>query len=335
MCSAEIFPKRIRGPYYLELKGVRLPCIWEDEFKWDIHIEAGDCLEFATGYFWFKDKELTKRACEVSDGFSFVIEVESSEGKEKLLEERYKREELSELSEGGWKFHRIVLGNCAGKDVTFRFKIEHLGSSTGDYGFWGNSVILNSQGGSPYLTPIFLVSIDTLRPQELVSYGYNKPTSFHLDKFGEDAVIFHRAYTPRTFTPVAHMSLLTGLEPESHGLIVRDTPARAGIHQISGILKDVGYITGGFVGYAWWFMPFMGVGRDFDYYSLPIEEGYRNAFEVLEEALEWLKEKVDQPVFVFVHVYDLHAKMQRGVQIYDSNDDRFRFFSGLMEVPEE
>jgi len=331
--STELFPKSIKEPLYCKLNQVRLPCIWEDEAKWDLHIKQGDFLQFAIGCLWLKG--FTQEVLKVSDGFKFGIDVDSSNGKKKLFEKDYTEEELVNLIKDGWRFYRTDLGEYADQNIRLIFKIDHLENPYGDYALWGNPMIINTQTSTTQKPPVIIISIDTLRPQNLVTYGYDKPTSFYLDKFAKDAVVFHRAYTPRTFTPVAHMSLLTGLEPLSHGLINGNTSIAPVVVQTSEILKQVGYLTGGFVGFSGWFQPYMGFGKGFDHYCFPAETEYEDAFLVFEKTIDWVEHYSEIPFFVFSHVYDLHSKMESGMQIYDSNDDRFRFFSDLMEAPSE
>lgn len=94
------------------------------------------------------------------------------------------------------------------------------------------------------LPHIFLISCDTLRPDHLLPYGYDLPTSYHLDQFAKDAVICRRAYTTETFTPVAHASLLTGLHPENHKLTV-DLSIDSNVKLLGEELQKLGYYTSG------------------------------------------------------------------------------------------
>ena len=69
--------------------------------------------------------------------------------------------------------------------------------------------------------PVILISLDTLRQDHLGCYGYKRETSPHLDRFSkEDAVLFEWAYCQAPYTLPSHMSMLTSLYPETHGVMM-------------------------------------------------------------------------------------------------------------------
>ena len=69
-------------------------------------------------------------------------------------------------------------------------------------------------------TPIILISVDTLRSDHLPAYGYEGVETPANDGLRGDGILFERAYTHVPLTLPAHVTLLTGLLPPSHG--VRD-----------------------------------------------------------------------------------------------------------------
>ncbi len=69
-------------------------------------------------------------------------------------------------------------------------------------------------------TPIILISVDTLRSDQLPAYGYDGVETPAIDRLRRDGILFERAYTHVPLTLPAHTSLLTGLLPPTHG--VRD-----------------------------------------------------------------------------------------------------------------
>src|SRR5215510_6950834 len=64
---------------------------------------------------------------------------------------------------------------------------------------------------------LLLITIDTLRSDRLGCYGYDRPTTPHIDRLASQGALFDRFYTtlPRTTQSIA--SLLTGRYPKSHG----------------------------------------------------------------------------------------------------------------------
>ncbi len=65
---------------------------------------------------------------------------------------------------------------------------------------------------------IVLIVCDTLRADRLGCYGYDRPTSPHMDALAEAAVVFTHAVSPGIWTEPAHASLFTGLNRSQHGV---------------------------------------------------------------------------------------------------------------------
>jgi len=86
-------------------------------------------------------------------------------------------------------------------------------------------------GGGP--PNVVLVVFDALRVDRLGCYGYERPTSPHLDAFAADAVVFTRVISPGAWTVPSHASLFTGLYPSQHG-------ARFGLGRL---WLDEGFVT--------------------------------------------------------------------------------------------
>lgn len=339
--AIEFVPKTRKEPLVFRLGSTSLYGIWEKQVRWYVKILPGDVLDFGTGFFKRSPQEISNLP---SLGVRYKISFRWVEGKEKdenivLFDCMFEESNFGRLVEEGWIFHKLDLSMLAWKEGEIIFTTEMLGETGIGYPLWGNPIIKNftEQGYKEDLPPIFLISCDTLRPQNLTIYGYDKPTSYYLEKFSRDFVIFHRAYTPRTFTPVAHMSLLTGLEPDSHGLVNAVAKAKESAIQISEILqRDFGYITGGFVGFAYWFRNEIGFGNGCDIYKLPSRMvRYEDIFTVKEKVVNWVEENRNGLLFLFWHNYDIHSKMFPRNQIYDSNDCRFKFFSDQIPMPEE
>ena len=64
---------------------------------------------------------------------------------------------------------------------------------------------------------LIVISIDTLRPDHLGCYGYERPTSPFIDTIAAEGVLFEDASAPSPWTKPSHASLLTGLYPRRNG----------------------------------------------------------------------------------------------------------------------
>ena len=64
---------------------------------------------------------------------------------------------------------------------------------------------------------ILIYVLDSLRPDHLSCYGYERQTSPHMDALASDGICFDRAYAQSTWTRPSAGTLLTGLYPVVHG----------------------------------------------------------------------------------------------------------------------
>ena len=90
---------------------------------------------------------------------------------------------------------------------------------------------------TPTRPNVVVYLVDTLRPDHLGVYGYERDTSPALDAFARDAVVFDQAYSPSAWTRPACASLLTGLNPQKHRAITRDDTLGAEVELLSEYLQ--------------------------------------------------------------------------------------------------
>ncbi|HEX7708290.1 MAG TPA: sulfatase-like hydrolase/transferase, partial [Thermoanaerobaculia bacterium] len=165
-------------------------------------------------------------------------------------------------------------------------------------------------------TPIFIISIDTLRSDRLPMYGYSGVATPHLDSLRNDGILYEHAYAHTPLTLPSHASMFTGLLPAEHG--VRDNigfPLGEEMPTIAEVLRDRGYATGAAVS-AWVLRKATGMDRGFEMYDDSVEVLSRQARMIgniqrdgaatTKVATEWIV-KQQKPVFFFLHLYDPHT----------------------------
>src|SRR5262249_49439023 len=113
---------------------------------------------------------------------------------------------------------------------------------------------------------VLLITIDTLRADRVGASGNSSGLRPPLDRLAERGVRFEAAYTPVPMTLPAHASVLTGLEPPSHGIRNNTAFKLGGTPTLATMLKGAGYRTGAFVG-ALVLSARFGLNRDFDVYD--------------------------------------------------------------------
>lgn len=155
---------------------------------------------------------------------------------------------------------------------------------------------------------VVLVSIDTLQPEHLGCYGYDRPTSPRLDAIARAGVLFERATSPAPWTLPGHASMLTGLYPSRNGLRDHDVRLPDGIATLAGVLAAAGFKTAAVVN-SHNLAPTFGLDRGFQQYQYVREEvGQREPTRaIVDQAIAWLAEHRDERFFLFVHSYDVHS----------------------------
>lgn len=185
---------------------------------------------------------------------------------------------------------------------------------------WGTTFLLCAMLGFSTCTPqhagdILLITVDTLRPDHLGLYGYERATSPNIDRYFADAAIFERAYTTNANTPPSVVSILTGQLPHEHGVRKFYQLVSDDLRLVTDLLPD-SYQTAAFVSNMVLTDEAMGIGRYFDHFDDHVDEPEpnreifeRTASRTTDAALLWLAEHRDpeRPIFLWVHYIDPHG----------------------------
>jgi arylsulfatase A-like enzyme/tetratricopeptide (TPR) repeat protein len=164
---------------------------------------------------------------------------------------------------------------------------------------------------------LLLVSVDTLRADHLAPYGASRIETPAAARLAREGVRFTAAYAPVPLTLPSHTSILTGLQPFTHG--VRDN---GGFHldasrpTLATILKANGYQTAAFVSAfvldARWGLD-NGFDRYFDDFTVTradlaaMARVQRPGGETWAETRRWLDAHVNDRFFVWLHLFDPHT----------------------------
>lgn len=164
---------------------------------------------------------------------------------------------------------------------------------------------------------VLLVSIDSLRADHLHCYGYHRATSPTIDSLAAEGVRFTTVVAPTSWTLPSHVTLLTSLEPDLHGVNLARERLSPDAVLLPDELRGHGYTTAGFVS-----GPFMdatyGFFRGFDLYddyTAVRRHGRAAATDVTSPLLldsvdawlsEWDRSGRKKPFFIFLHMWDVH-----------------------------
>ncbi len=167
--------------------------------------------------------------------------------------------------------------------------------------------------GSDSQPDIVLISVDTLRADHLSAYGHTRQTSPFFDRLAAEGTRYEFARSASPWTLPAHTTMLTGQLPVTHKVVDDELSLDPKTPWLPELLQRDGYATGGFVGTMYVSRRF-GFDRGFDRFEdfdLTTEKknlaGEVTADDVVDAALAWWKGRpAGEPVFLFLHVYDVH-----------------------------
>jgi len=171
---------------------------------------------------------------------------------------------------------------------------------------------------------IVLIVVDTVRADHLGTYGYDRPTSPHLDAWAASGRVYERALAPSPWTLPSMASLLTGQLPSRHRagqvpLVDGRKPGfvknprddlRTMVDDVATLaerLKERGYRTGAVVTNSFLAEAF-GVARGFDHYDQTnaFIKRSRPANKAVDASLSWLDSIGEGPFLLLVHFIDPH-----------------------------
>lgn len=188
---------------------------------------------------------------------------------------------------------------------------------------------------------VFLILIDTLRADRLGAYGYERPTTPHLDRFARESWVFTDAVSASSWTKPAIASLFTSLYPRQHGIgadgAAPESEGRMSLLEqryvtLAELLANAGYATAAF-GSNHHILDRFGFAQGFRRYEWGLDGPHeRSAVEIVPRFLSWL-EDAPQGLFVYLHFIDVHfpyrppapfaGRFARGVSPLDYNDSAF------------
>jgi choline-sulfatase len=181
------------------------------------------------------------------------------------------------------------------------------------------------EAAPPNATPVILISIDTLRADHLSAYGYHPIGTTlrtpNIDSFAEAGTLFSAIDSQIPLTLPSHTSLFTSTYPFANGIEENGQRVPTGVVTLATVLRAHGYQTAAFVGSILLHRR-LGLDQGFDVYDSPFDPagGSQNPYStrvrrdgalVFRAARQYLEGHRGQKVFVFVHLFDLHAPYAR------------------------
>jgi len=170
---------------------------------------------------------------------------------------------------------------------------------------------------------VLLISFDALRADSLNCYGFKKyVTSSNIDALANDGVLFENCIVASPWTTPSHMSMLTSLEPSTHGITSSFEELFKGLVgkgydllklpqsriTLAEALKADGFATAAFTG-GGTVEPIIGFGQGFELYDTSM---YKLGPYNMNVMFDWIKQNSNRQFFLFWHNFEVHAPYLRG-----------------------
>ena len=203
--------------------------------------------------------------------------------------------------------------------------------------------------GLPLADTIVLVTLDTTR---FDAVGYSNSGRTHtpvLDRLAREGAAYTQATTPTPLTLPSHTSMMTGLSPWDHGVVVNGARVPTDVPVLAETLSVAGWRTGAFVtapvveaetGLGRGFEVFDGVMsgsrlpakamattrvmRRLGFYRYPHVRPGRVATDA---ALAWIERADPRPEFLWLHLFDSHAPYEASVPATCSHQEELAALS--------
>jgi arylsulfatase A-like enzyme len=214
-----------------------------------------------------------------------------------------------------WERTPVDLAPLADRQVILTLALD--APDPGVLGLWGSPVVRNRDRPVADIpaTPqgVILIMADTIRPDHLAAYGYDRDTTPVLDRVAASGARFDDTVAQATWTKVSAPSILTSLYPLAH--TVRNTPDRlpSSAVTLAEIYREAGYATLSFSS-----ITFTGAATNLHQGFEELHEAAsrtppnrnKSAREFVDRLLPWLDLHQDVPFFVFLHLFDPHSPFE-------------------------
>jgi arylsulfatase A-like enzyme len=279
----------------------------KSEFRMDLKIpqNANFVLEFGYGIL----NEFRNRDSEQPIKFRLLLKRSGSIDEETLFSKTIDWATTRDIIQ-----ERVDLTSYEGSRVQLSFLTDTISSEAENeksppiIPVWVNPLIYQKTNNDQ--TNIILISLDTVRPDHLGCYGYDKNTSPAIDRFAEDSVLFKEVYSTTSWTLPGHVSLLTSLDCRNHQVYFPLQKMNPDDPTLADILRTRQFYCAAFTG-GGYLSETYGFSKGFDSYQEVKLHGdqairFDEAERLGELASDWLEENKDKSFFLFLHTYQPH-----------------------------
>ncbi len=152
---------------------------------------------------------------------------------------------------------------------------------------------------------VVLFLFDATNPAHLGCYGYSKPTSPVIDSVAADGLIWENAIAQAVSTLPSTGSLLTGLYPEAHGMVIKRRVLPGSFKTMAEHFRESGFRTALFTANPN-ASPLSGYDQGFEKVWNLRQGRSVSADEFVEPFKDWITQVQSQRFFAYLHIREPH-----------------------------
>ena len=151
-------------------------------------------------------------------------------------------------------------------------------------------------------TNVLILTVDSCQPDYWGAYGYEKNTTPFFDALATEGVLFSNAIVPTSWTIPSLTSMLTGVNPNVHGIDARGKLMDSRIPTLFEMLEQQGYA----IGDTSYTLTEPSINSVFKKADISPDVALSEGRSEESYLLSWMQEHKDQPFFAWVHFHTSH-----------------------------
>lgn len=247
-----------------------------------------------------------------------IFRIDALEGGSKTLLFEKKIHPYKNPAHRNWMDFDLDLSLFANRTVALRFQTRAVKRADYAWSIWSNPIITNPKPAEHPPKPagkirknahphVFLVTSDALSKRLLGCYGGNRFPTPNIDAFARESVKFEQSISQTTSTLGAYASILTGTEPEKHGLNAEWGRFPEGVLTLPVYLSAKGYDTNLITSETELTLPQLGVTPLFKFreesHCNPAQDG---SITLRSFKKNWRAANLQKPQFTWIQFFDTH-----------------------------
>jgi len=193
--------------------------------------------------------------------------------------------------------HSVDLSRYQGTQIDLSIETHGLAENTLDYVFVAEPTLYTPQHNPRQMVLVF---IDTLRPDAMSLYGYERETSPRIDAWASDAAVFTEARSVAPWTLPSARTMVTGTHPERWDKVTRLQNRLAASGWATGMVAGNVYLSSNFDMADGW-----GMHRCINWPQGSVQ---------VQRGLRFLERHSDQDAFLLLHLMDMHLPYTEPLQ---------------------